>query len=65
MDSRDFAPLRPQDREAIYVPPQKLRERGWRQMKKNRLALWGLAIVIVMTVIALFGPLFSSYSYAD
>ena len=50
----DFQPIRPEDRIEPYIPPQKLRERGWRQMKKNRLALWGMAIVCVMTVLAVF-----------
>lgn len=65
MDARDFEPLQAGDREQLYVPPQTLRERGWQQMKKNRLALWGMAIVIVMTILAVFGPLLSPYSYAD
>mgnify|MGYP000513917354 CR=1 FL=1 len=37
----DFTPLTAADRTEPYVPPQTLRDRGWRQMKKNRLALWG------------------------
>lgn len=61
----DFAPLQDRDKEVLYVPPQKLRERGWQQMKHNKLALWGLGIVIVMTLLALFGPLLAPYSYAD
>ena len=65
MTPDDFAPLQEADKEVLYVPPQKLRERGWQQMKHNKLALWGLGIVIVMTVLALFGPLLAPYSYAD
>ena len=64
MTPDDFAPLQEGDKEILYVPPQKLRERGWQQMKHNKLALWGLGIVIVMTVLALFGPLLTPYSYA-
>ena len=65
MTPDDFAPLQEADKETLYVPPQKLRERGWQQMKHNKLALWGLGIVIIMTVMALFGPLLAPYSYAD
>lgn len=65
MTPDDFAPLQDRDKEVLYVPPQKLRERGWQQMKHNKLALWGLGIVIVMTLLALFGPLLAPYSYAD
>lgn len=65
MDEREFEPIRPEDRVEPYVPPQKLREQGWRQMKRNRLALWGMAIVIVMTALAVLGPLFSPYTYDE
>lgn len=65
MDKREFEPIRPEDRIEPYVPPQKLREQGWRQMKRNRLALWGMAIVIVMTALAVIGPLFSPYTYDE
>lgn len=65
MDEREFEPIRPEDRVEPYVPPQKLREQGWRQMKRNRLALWGMAIVIVMTALAVIGPLFSPYTYDE
>lgn len=34
MDAREFEPIGPEARLEPYVPPQKLRERGWRQMKK-------------------------------
>ena len=61
MTPDDFAPLQDRDKEVLYVPPQKLRERGWQQMKHNKLALWGLGIVIVMTLLALFGPLLAPY----
>lgn len=64
VNASDFQPIRPEDRIEPYIPPQKLRERGWRQMKKNRLALWGMAIVCVMTVLAVFGPMAAPYDYA-
>ncbi len=65
MDAREFEPLTAEERCEPYVPPQTLRDRGWRQMKKNRLALWGLGIVAVMTALAVAGPWLSPYSYAD
>ena len=34
-------------------------------MKKNRLALWGLAIVVVMSLLAIAGPWLAPYTYAD
>lgn len=65
MTKRDFEPLREGEWEDIYVPPQKLRQRSWQEMKKNRLAIIGLIIVLFMTVMAVVGPFFSPYSYAD
>ena len=61
----DFTPLTAADRTEPYVPPQTLRDRGWRQMKKNRLALWGLAIVVIMSILAIAGPWLAPYTYAD
>lgn len=65
MDRREWLPISEAERIEPPVPPQKLRERGWQQMKQNRLALWGMAIVCVMTVLAIVGPWLSPYSYAD
>jgi len=35
----------------------------WRRLKKNKLAMFGLIVVILMTVIAILGPMFSKYNY--
>lgn len=40
-------------------------EDAWRRLKKNRLAMTGLGILILIGMTALFGPLISSYSYSD
>ena len=61
----DFTPITEADRREPYVAPQTLRDRGWRRMKGNPLALWGMAIVIVMTLLAVIGPFVSPYTYAD
>lgn len=63
MDSRDFERITAAEREEPYIPPQTLRERGWRRMKQNRLALGGMAIVAVMTVLAVAGPWLCPYTY--
>lgn len=54
----DFTPITAADRQEPYVAPQTLRDRGWRRMKGNPLALWGMAIVIVMTLLAVIGPFY-------
>ncbi|WP_301860659.1 ABC transporter permease [uncultured Megasphaera sp.] len=63
MDSRDFEQITAAEREEPYIPPQTLRERGWQRMKQNRLALGGMAIVAVMTVLAVAGPWLCPYTY--
>lgn len=65
MDAREWLPISEAERQEPVMPPQKLRERGWQQMKQNRLALWGLGIVCVMTILAIVGPWLSPYTYAD
>lgn len=65
MDAREFEPISDAVRQEPVLPAESLREQGWQRMKKNRLALWGMGIVIVMTVLAVLGPWLSPYSYAD
>jgi oligopeptide transport system permease protein len=36
---------------------------AWRTLRRNRAAVTGAAVIIVMTVLVLLGPLFSPYSY--
>ena len=63
MDCREFEPVSLAERAETYGPPEKLRERSWQQMKQNRLALWGLGIVAIMTVLAVAGPWLAPYTY--
>ena len=37
----------------------------WRRLKKNKLALAGLTGVILITLVAIFGPMFSPFLYSD
>jgi oligopeptide transport system permease protein len=65
MTERDFEPIAIGDIESIYVPPQTLRQRGWQQMKQNRLAIAGIVIVTIMTLLAVVGPWLCPYTYAE
>lgn len=38
---------------------------AWRRLKRNKLAMAGLVAIIVISSLALFGPLLSPYSYSD
>lgn len=37
----------------------------WRRLKKNRMAMFGLAIVISIVLFAIFGPLFTDFDYKE
>ncbi|WP_298703007.1 ABC transporter permease [uncultured Veillonella sp.] len=59
----DFAPLGAvdQDDNQVYIK----RPSPWQRLKQNRLALVGLCIIVCMIVLAIIGPWFSPYTYAD
>ena len=62
---RDFSPLTIAD--VLPLPHKRPTEKqaGWSRLKMNRLALMGLVIIIVVSVIAIVGPWLSPYGYAD
>lgn len=37
----------------------------WRRLKKNRMAMAGLYMIILIIALAIFGPMISPYSYSD
>ncbi|MBN8722045.1 MAG: ABC transporter permease [Acidobacteria bacterium] len=38
-------------------------EDAWRRLKKNKLAIFGAIVLILIVTVSLFGPIFSSYTY--
>jgi oligopeptide transport system permease protein len=38
---------------------------AWRRLKQNHLSMFGLVIIIVLTTLALLGPMMSHYSFSD
>ena len=38
---------------------------GWRRLKKNRIAMIALAVIIILVLFALLGPVFSPYTYDE
>ena len=38
---------------------------AWRRLKQNRAAMVGLAVIIVLFLLSIFGPYFCPYSYSD
>lgn len=63
----DFLPLRAHGTtadvtaEVVYRP----RPNAWHRLKENKLALFGLFIIICMLLLAIVGPWLSPYTYAD
>ena len=63
----DFTPLKPT---ADMIQKQTrphlgFRQDAWLRLKKNRAALVGLSIILFISVLAVFGPMLSPYSYSD
>ncbi|MCK5780692.1 MAG: ABC transporter permease [Psychrilyobacter sp.] len=38
---------------------------AWRRLKKNKLSMFGLVVIILLFIVAIFGPMFSQFSYED
>nr|WP_281426633.1 ABC transporter permease [Paenibacillus solanacearum] len=50
--------------ESIVRPSLTYWQDAWRRLKKNKLAMFGLCSLILLTVFAIFGPIFSHFDYA-
>ena len=46
-------------------PHLSFREDAWLRLKKNRAAMAGLTMILLVGLLAVFGPLLSPYSYSD
>lgn len=51
-------------RETIVRPSLTYWQDAWRRLKKNKLAMFGLTTLIMLSLLAIFGPLLSSFDYA-
>jgi len=51
-------------REQIVRPSLNYWQDAWRRLKKNKLAMTGLIILVFLTLMSIFMPLFSSHDYA-
>jgi oligopeptide transport system permease protein len=50
--------------EAIVRPSLNYWQDAWRRLRKNKLAMGGLVVMILLTLLAIFAPMFSHYDYA-
>lgn len=63
----DFSPLKQDSvNNAKAIRPHiGFRQDAWLRLKKNKAAMAGLGIIILISLLAIFGPLLSPYSYSD
>lgn len=62
-----WTPIVVEDREKDRIVRKSLTywQDAWRRLKKNLLSMVGLGAIILLTLIALVGPVLSPYSYSD
>ena len=63
--SEDFAPLTLDEKssDSITRPPIGYWQDVWMRFRKNKLALTGLAILALLGIMAIIGPIISSWDY--
>lgn len=62
-DMFEKVPSADKNSEAIVRPSLTYWQDVWRRLKENKLAMVGLTFVILITIIAIIGPLLSKYNY--
>ena len=66
LNSHSFEPILQKDAAANHIrPSMTYRQDAWRRLKKNKLAMIGLYVILLILLIALAGPWLSSLSYSD
>ena len=64
MDTRyQFIDTAALNREEISRPSQSYWQDAWRRLKKDRLAMFGMVTLAIITLLAIFGPMFCPYEY--
>ena len=60
-----LADLTDSDREAESIERESISylQMCWRRLKKDKLAMFGIVVIAIMTLFAIFGPIFSPYTY--
>ena len=67
MEKWDFSPLprAAEAQSANLAPSLGYWQDAWRRLRRDRMAVLGLAVIALLAVLALVGPWLSPYSYAD
>lgn len=53
------------EKEKISRPSLTYWQDAWRRLKKNHLSMLGLVAIILLTLLAVFGPMMSQFEYSD
>ncbi|HYF77109.1 MAG TPA: ABC transporter permease [Symbiobacteriaceae bacterium] len=66
VDSR-FAPLgnRQATAERITTPPISFAKDAWRRFQTNKVAVFGLIMLLILLLASVFGPMFTKHTYSD
>ncbi len=66
LNNHSFEPILQKDTAANHIRPSiTYRQDAWRRLKKNKLAMIGLYVILLILLIAFAGPWLSSLSYSD
>ncbi|MBK1811393.1 ABC transporter permease [Clostridium sp. YIM B02505] len=63
-DLFELVPDNEKDKEGVARPSMTYLQDAWRRLKQNKLALFGLAVIVFMALFAIFVPMFSHYDYS-
>ena len=61
----ELASERRDDMEKINRPSLTFFQDAWLRLRKNKGAIFGLVMIIIITLMAIFAPIFSSHTYKD
>jgi len=65
LSKADFEPVKVEKSDKIVRESTTYWQDVWRRLKKHKLAMVGLLIIIILSILAIFGPMLSPYSYSD
>lgn len=67
MDKKDFKFIRKDDNLDVEQTRKSLTywQDVWRRLKKNKMSMFGLSVVIFIILFAIFGPMFTKFSFED
>ncbi len=61
-----FKPLRKQEFKAELIRPSTTYwQDAWRRLKQNKVAMGSLVLIFLILLLAIFGPIFSPYTYSE